>query len=320
MVFCYNVFMAEKETEKAYENITSKNISDGIQSVADTKSSQERKSNVRTFAKDAAEQMKTNSASVVKIALAEQNREREYETIVKSSKKQQILFLVFAFIFFVGGSLFLGFALRNNTEPVPLTKPVQQEKANSIVFSEQQDLVDVTGLTRAEVISIILEKADFVREAGITNLITTTKEGNQVRVLQGGEFMASLATNIPQTLLPLLTKDFMIGIDGDNEFSLFIILSFQSFDSVVNIMREWEAFFVQDMSRLFSIQTEGQLEIFSRPFESEILFNKESRVLRDKNQGFVVGYTFLDRQNLVISTNVNTIREVVERYTIQAIN
>jgi hypothetical protein len=117
-----------------------------------------------------------------------------------------------------------------------------------------------------------------------------------------------------------LKKDFMIGVDGSNDFSVFVIVSFDDFDSVVGEMRTWEPFFVEDMNRMLTIQTGGNLELFSRPFQSEILFKKESRVLRDKNQVFVVGYTFLDRNNLVMTTNQNTIKEVLNRYSVQAIN
>lgn len=311
--------MAQKDSEKEYEALKSEDVTEQLENFTNSNSSQRKKIHVRTFAKDVAEQMRTDSASVVKIALAEQGRHREYEKIVKNTKKQQVIFLILTFIFVVGGAIIFAFALRSENSTVDLDQPIQQERANSIVFSENQIIVDVTNLSRSEIITNFTQNAESTREKGITNLIAVIKEGSLTRTLNGGEFLSTVALNVPSNLISLLRKDFMIGVDGNNDYALFIIISFDNFDNVINLMREWEPFFVQDMSRLLIVETGGDLELFSRSFQSEILFNKESRVLRDRNQGYVVGYTFMDRNTLVLSTKLETIRDVLSRYSIQSI-
>ncbi len=321
MIFCYNRIMDEKDSKNKYESLKSEDVTKQLEAAMDTPAQKAQKSSVRTFARDVAEQMKTNSASVVKVALAEQNRQREYETIVKDSKKQQIIFLILTFVFVVGGAILLAFAARSKQSQVSVPQmSTQQEKANSIVFSEQQEIIDVTDFSRAEIVQAIASRTEFVTEPGITNMITIITQGTSARTLYGSEFMSTIALNLPETTIPLLGNNFMIGIDGDNGFTPFLIVSFEKFDDVVNNFREWEPFLVQDMNRLLKINTGDQgIEVFSKPFQSEILFNKESRVLRDKNQGFVIGYTFLDRNNLVITTNLKTIQEVISRYIVQEI-
>lgn len=321
MIFCYNIFMEEKDSQNKYESLKSEDVTKELEAITDTATQKEQKSHVRTFARDVAEQMKTNSASVVKVALAEQNRQKEYETVVKSSKKQQVIFLVLTFVCVVGGAILLALAARSKQSQVSVPQISQpQEKANSIVFSEQQEIIDVTDFSRAEIVQSIGSRAEFVREPGITNMITIVTQGSSARTLYSSEFMSVAAVNLPETTIPLLGDNFMIGIDGDNGFTPFLIVSFEKFDDIVNKFREWEPFLVQDMNRLLKINTGNQgIEVFSKPFQSEILFNKESRVLRDSNQGFVVGYTFLDRSNLVITTNMETIQEVISRYNVQEI-
>lgn len=313
--------MEEKDTSKEYENLTSENISEELENITNKETEKNNKPHVRTFARDVAEQMKTNSASVVKIALAEQNRQKEYETVVKDNKKQQIIFLVATFVFVVGGAILLAFAMGNRNSQVPIPQIENQTpRANSIIFSEQQEIIDVANFSRAEMIQSIITRVGFVKEVGITNILTIIQGSGSARTLYGSEFISQIATNLPQETIPLIKNDFMIGVDGDNNFTVFIIFSFENFDSVVDGFREWEPFLVQDTNRLLKIQTGNQgIELFSKSFQSEILFNKESRVLRDQNQGFVVGYTFLDRNNLVITTNINTIEEVINRYSIQSI-
>lgn len=321
MVFCYNRYMEEKDTPKEYENLTSENISEQLENITNKDPQKANKSHVRTFARDVAEQMKTNSASVVKIALAEQNRQKEYETIVKDNKKQQIIFLIATFIFVVGGSALLAFSLNNKEATAPIPEiTTQAPKANSIVFSEQQEVVDVTNFSRSEMIQAVLTRVGFIKELGITNIITILKNQTAPRAMYGSEFISILAVNLPETTVSLIENNFMIGVDGDGNSSVFVILSFKNLDAFVDGFREWEPFLVQDMNRILKINTSGQgIEVFSKPFQSEILFNKESRVLRDQNQGFVVGYTFLDRNNVVISTSIETIQEIINRYSIQGI-
>jgi hypothetical protein len=317
------MYMSEQDLNKQNkeeQNLTSEQVSKTLEEAVNVPQKQP-KAHVRTFAKDVAEQMRDNSTSVVKIALAEQNRQKEYETIVKSTKKQQIIFLSLTFVFIVGGAILLAFAMSSKHSDVPVPSLVSpKEKANSIIFSEQQEIVDVTDFSRAETIESILTNVNFVRDAGITNILTTVGSGASVRTMYGSEFLTRIATNIPETTVPLMGNNFMIGVDGNNNFTLFLIFSFDNFDGVVDGFREWEPFLVQDMNRMLKINTGGKsIEVFSKPFQSEILFNKESRVLRDENQGFVVGYTFLDRNNLVITTNIKTIEEVVKRFSVQEI-
>lgn len=312
--------MAQEEFPNEYGNLNEQEVSKDLESFTNTASQKQEKKHVRTFAKDVAEQMKSNSASVVKVALAEQGRQREYETIVKKSKKEQIIFLVFTFVFVVGGAVLLATSLKNRQNTIPLNQPIQQEKTNALIFSESQEILNSVDLSRSELIETFHQRAEFIKAQGITNIIFVLQNEMMARAMTGSEFLTLLGTNIPETLPSLMKDDFMVGIDGNNNFAVFIMFSFDNFDSVVSLLREWEPFFIQDMVRIMNIQTSGQgIEIFSKSFDSEILFNKESRVLRDQNQGFVAGYTFLDRNTVVMSTNLETIQEVINRYTIQKI-
>jgi hypothetical protein len=311
--------MSEKEFPNEYENLKPEDVSKDLESITNiSKEHPKTNSSVRTFAKDVAEQMKSDNTSIAKIALAEQGRQREYQTIVKKSKHQQIIYLILTFIFVVGGAILLGLSFNQKNATTPITN-LQTQKANSVIFSEQQTLLTVTDFSRAELIETIRQKIDFIKEKGITNILTVVEEGEIARTMYGAEFLSLVAPNLPEEMIEILGQNFMLGFDSDNNYSVFLIVTYSNFDTMVKVMRAWEPFLVQDMTRLLSIQTGNDLELFSKPFNSEIIFNKESRILRDGNQGFVVGYTFMDRNTIVLSTNLATIQEVLKRYSIQEI-
>jgi len=312
--------MEEKEFPNEYSNLNSDDVSKELETITNNKENvpSKREGVVHTFAKDVAEEMKSNNASVIKIALAEQERQREYQIIVHKEKKQKVLYLVFIFILVMGGAILLASAFNSKNKIIPIPES-SQTKANSIIFSEEQILFTVDDFSRAEFIQSIRQKIDFIKTNGITNILTIKNdETGRLRTLYGSEFLKLIAPNIPQDFLQQIKDNFMIGVDEGHKYSTFIIVTFRDFDKTLQYMREWEPFLLQDTITLMSADI-SDASIFTQFFQSEIINNKESRVLRDKNQGFVLGYTFMDRSTLVISSNEATISEVLKRYSIQSI-
>lgn len=311
--------MEEKEFPNEYENINLEELTKDLENITNAKEEElaRRKENIRTFAKDVAQEMKESGGSVVKIALAEQERQREYQTIVKKSKNQRVLYLALTFVFVVGGSILLGLAVSSKKATVPISQ-MSTTNPSEIIFTENQIVFDSTNFSRSEFIQGFRQKVDFIKNTGMTNIVHIIKENETPRIMYGSEYSRLLATNLPESLKNTISNDFMVGIDGTNNFTPFIILSFSNFDTALSGLRDWEPFLLQDTALLLGIKTEG-LSLFSKQFESEFLFNKESRVLRDENQGFVVGYTFINRNTIVITTGSTTLEEVLKRFANQSI-
>jgi hypothetical protein len=279
------------------------------------------KEGVRTFATDIAGEVRDKNMSVIKIALAEQRRQEEYATIVKKSKKQKLLYLVLTAVFIIGGVWLVAESINQRDASVS-TQPINQPQANSLIFSDDQTTLDVTNFSRTEFIQGFKQKTDFTSVKGVTNIIAITESGNTFRALSGAEFVDRIGVNHPESILDLLQYDYMMGVYNEEaqEQEVFAILRFDTFDTFVLRMREWESFLLEDLLSFFSISLSGEgSSIFSKEFSSEIILNKESRILRDANQGFVLGYTFLDRETVVITTSRETLNEIIDRYSVQAI-
>jgi len=312
--------MEDPKKINEYDSLSPEDVQENLEQLTNlTKKQQERKDGIHTFATDVAHEVQGKNMSVIKIALAEQRRQQEYAHIVKQSKNQKLIYILLATVFVVGGALLVGSSLNKSNQTVPIPQ-ISQQKVNSIIFSDDQSVLNVTDFTRSEIIQAFKQKYDFVSNQGITNVVTVKDSNGGLRALSGAEFIASVGTNSPTELAPLLQKDFMLGVySGIEKKEAFMILQFDDFDTFVNQMRVWEPFLLEDLITLFSITNTYGSVIFSQPFSSEILLNKESRILRDANQNFVLGYTFADRGTVIVTSSKEALTEILDRYSIQSI-
>lgn len=307
----------EKENPNIKESdLSAEELSGNLERLANVKN-EKPKEHIRTFASDISKQVQGKNMSVIQIALAEQKRRDENVQIVKKSKQQKILYLVLAGIAFIGGVGLIAFALNYKDSTVPIPS-ANQPKANAIVFSENQKVINSTNLSRVEFLNSIDSELPYLADVGITNIIPVTYDTNPPRALSGEEFLQKVARNSPEGFPELVRDDFMLGYLGQTK-DVFLILKFEDFDSVLSLMREWEDFLVQDMVSLMNIPPINNASIFAKDFDSEIILNKSSRVLRNDDQSTILMYTFMDRKHLVLASKQETIQEVLNRYTIQEI-
>lgn len=312
--------MNDSNQNKNEIGLESETIQKNLEHITNAKSNPKSpREGVHTFASDIAGEVKDKNMSVIKIALAEQRRQEEYATVMKKSKTQKIIYILMAGIFIIGGVALIANSLNQRDQQVPIPQ-TQQQKVNSLLFSDNQTTIDVTRFSRTEFIQAFKQKNSFTSE-GVTNIIAIIESGDTFRALSGAEFVDLVGQNAPEGIGDFLQYDYMMGLYQEGETKEpFLVFRFDSFDSFVLYMREWEPFLLEDTVSFFSISTLGLGSgIYSKNFSSEILLNKESRILRDDNQNFVLGYTFLDRKTVVITRSKQTLTELIERYANQAI-
>lgn len=304
---------------KKESELRSDDLYNNLQDMMQTKEEREntRKQHIRTYESDIAEEVRGKNMSVIQIALAEQKRQEQHLAVIKKSKTQTVLYLVLAMIAVIGAVSLIAwaFSYREATVPIPNTST---PRVNSIVFSEDQIPVDVTNFSRTELLQSIVREIDFISSPGITNIIPVTYATNPPRALSGEEFISQFALNVPETLPIQFRDDYMLGY-LQNTDDVFIILKFTDFDIVLDAMRTWEDFLVQDFTTLLGLGPFANADIMSQEFESEILFNKISRSVRNREGDVVMVYTFMDRRHLVLASKPQTIEEVLNRFGIQAI-
>lgn len=308
----------EEGLPEEYSNLSSEEVQDSLERITDAKKNTQQKEGIHTYTTDIAEEVKNKNMSVIKIALAEQQKKEEHKVMEKKAANQKFLYIIFALIFVLGAALIIMYAVTQKEKPVDMSQ-TNSGRVESLIFTEDQTSIDATNFSRVELIEAIKQKLDFVKPNGITNIVIVKNENESLRLVTGGEFVSLIGRNAPGQLSLSVQDTFMIGSVGEIDKKLFIITTFDDFESEVSIMREWEPFMLEDMSGLFAVKNSTGIDIFSKPFQSEIVLNKESRILRDDDQNFVLGYMFLDRNTMVVASDLSVLQEVFDRYVVQTI-
>lgn len=302
-----------KALEKADESITTKNA------LAAKHTLQE--GEVRTYATDIGEMMKKEKGSVIKIALAEQKRRDEYKKKTDPTATRNIVVIMFGFILIVGGIMIFIYSIINRAKPIPVTNYAQTFP--SFIFTENQVQIDMTELNRTELVNAIkvqVENTTLGAET-INNLFVSYRSGKTQSQVPATVFLQKLGIEVPDMLFQNLYPAFSLGVYNQAEGNdLFMLFRIKDFNDTFLAMRDWEATMLTELVRLYDIDTsEYGKDIFNKDFETQTLFNKEARLLRDEDGQVILSYIFLDTRTVMITTDTDSVEEVINRLNLQTI-
>jgi len=124
-------------------------------------------------------------------------------------------------------------------------------------------------------------------------------------------FFGIMSTRMPDSLLRSFRSEFMFGIHSFNGNQPFMILNTDFFESTFAGMLKWEPFMAQEILAMFG--TDITPGILDREFEDFVVKNRDLRVLRDDEGEIILLYSFFNRDRLIISTDTETLDEVITR-------
>lgn len=276
---------------------------------------------IRTYASDIAEMMRKEKGSIIKIALAEQQRREMYKKQRDPTSTKNIIIIFLGIILILGGIMIFVFSIVNRAKPVDVT--VFSSNLPTFLFTESQVHIDMTELNRSELINLIqLHQADdtLVKDT-IKNIFISYSFNNAQTQVPFAVFLQKLGINIPTPMYSNLDSSFMLGVyglDGPNE--LFTIFKVKDFNEAFLSMREWESSMLSELVRLYDIDTSSYGKvIFSKEFETEILYNKEARLLRDSSGKILLSYVFLDKETIMVTTEAGSLDEILKRINLKTL-
>jgi len=275
---------------------------------------------IRTYAADIADIMRREKGSVIKIALAEQERRRSDKEKRNPTSTKNLIVILLGVIFIVSGILIFVYTVLNRDTPVVISPT---PLAPSLVYSENQKQIDVTHETRGNFYKLIHSSinADYANNDSITNLFVTSDTSFGKIGVTSQIFFNKLGIKVPDPVLALLSGQFMLGVRKINdEGNLFLIVRTKDFNQTFSAMKDWEISMANDLVRLFRIDPESfSGDIFSLDFKTTVLFNKEARALYDKDGKLVFTYIYLDNNTIILTTNTGLVEEVIKRINSQSI-
>jgi hypothetical protein len=265
---------------------------------------------VKTYAEDMANAIDHVEGGMIRQIIQEQEEgQKRKENVSPESTKNRILMLISS-VLLISAFVSLFFAF-NSKGKVPTVEPVKQMK--NMIFVEQNKFLEIEGFSKTQIIETIKnEVADVQLKNGGIEAIYLTEGKN---VVTFARFMELIKSNVPSEVTGYTNNSFMIGVYNNNdEKSLFILMKVKSFTDIFPGMKIWENKIWGDLHDLFDMELNAETKyLLTKNFEDGIINNKNSRALYDTEKNKILEYVFVDETSVIIITNSNAVKEVMDR-------
>lgn len=282
---------------------------------------------IHTYQTDMAEAVRDNEISVIKIAMAEQKK-RERDEIYRKAEGNgftKSLFAIGGIILLAGASLSIYFVTqKNKIANAPLKNEISKN-IETIISYDNQSFLDSTSIS-SSVDFVKLMRPEIEKEEkqdSIKSIFLTKSINNKSELLTLNDFIKLMNFSAPNSLTRSLSDPYMIGTytpnknDVDNKPHLFLLFNVKDYSIVYAGMLQWEKNLLANTYNIFNIDIATDSNILETPFKDIIVGNKDGRVLYDKNGNIILYYLFINKNNLIITDNENTIRKIDTRLLIK---
>ena len=273
---------------------------------------------LRTYSSDMADAIRDNEMSVIKIALAEKDKQSR-NTIYRNPEEtniKKILLLIGGAIFIVGAIVGIYFIMKKNTENIAIEKQIETQNNKTFIPSDNQVVVDATTVTDINGMSkLIRDQIISTDKIQSIKLIFVNKDVDTVPTkLELTDFLSTINTTASGSLIRSLSNEYLIGTyqDSVQTPSLFFMFETKNYNQTYPGMLDWEKTMINDLSPFFNIDILSPNKvILDAQFKDLIIANKDTRVLYDQNGKGVLYYAFVSKDKFIITDNINTIKKII---------
>jgi hypothetical protein len=284
---------------------------------------------IRTYKEDIADAIREQKASLTSITAAEQKRfansSQEIEDTTQTDFKKIFTIIGGGALIILGIAVIGFFLFFYEKEEVPI-----ENEAPSLIFVEKQKKIDITGKNSREILQTLeAERMNTNLSLGqIVQLYTTEKfvniDSEYTKIITAEEFLTKIQANVSGTFTRSVEPLFMLGIHVFNKNQPFIILKSNSYENSFAGMLDWEESIYNDLflfmgrnadteSRLPTDTETGEIIPLKNNFEDKIIQNIDVRALTNVDGNIEFLYAFPNRQTIIITTNENTLGEIITR-------
>jgi len=284
---------------------------------------------IRTYKEDIAEAVRTQKASLTSIAAAEQQRRIRIPKNIAEERHidfKKLGIISGSILLIVLGMGVIGFfTLFYEKEGTAIKQDVP-----SFIFVEEQKEINVTGKNSREILQALgAERSNAILPLGqIAHLyVTKTTQEQEIEttnIISTEEFLSGIRAQVSSAFLRSLDSSFMIGIHVFNQNQPFIILKSNSYEHSFAGLLEWERTLYQDLFLFMGRKADpivgapvnpqtGEKIILRENFEDKIIQNIDVRALLSEAGNIEFLYAFPDQQTIIITTNENTLTELITR-------
>ena len=276
---------------------------------------------VRTYMSDMADTVRDNEISVIKVALAEQNKHEREDLYrkVEGTPTKKVFWVIGGIILVaiaIGGTYFIIQQKAKQNIPEQIAKEetlISYDEISPISITNPNELINKINTAKKE--TSTTGKSDIIKFISLSQEVN----GLQEKILTQ-ELFKDLGFTAPSSLVRSLSDSYMIGTYTNNTQNLFIIFQTKDYEYTYAGMLEWENTLAGDMFSLFELDTkESKIQIRDRKWKDVIINNKDARALVNENDKIILYYLFTDKSNLVIASDESTIKEIVAKLILKNI-
>ncbi len=267
---------------------------------------------VRTFSSDLADAVREQGGSVVRIAIAEEEKQRKefQETSIKS--KKNMVFTILGFILIAGaiGGIVWGYSYKKSASVAPVVVDV---KPSSIISAENSQTIDATGMEAKDIVAAVnaIVLAPNIQSGTIKNIVVNQ---GAVRINTSQFIPAIGGAHAPADFLRSL-DDSMLGVYLYNKANLFVVLHGTAHDFLLSGILAWEPYLLQELAPLFAVDVTGaNAPALNAKWNDAVIENRDARAVIGADKKPLLFYSFLDPNTIIIATDAKTLTAVVQRY------
>ncbi len=264
---------------------------------------------VRTFEQDVAESMRTKQASILHVALAEQEK---VAGVLRETRKERNYFWVYLLsgCLLIGGLSFLGytfFVSQKNITPLP----IQSLSGTADSFISDETLSVAVNLSQRSAALALLSATSSIDDTlgTVTRVVPFVTETNasgeaQARAITSQEFFGLFGNAVPDIFRRSLGRDFTFVRVVDEGMHAGIVVPTTDYERTVVGLTAWERTMVEDLEELFGYSRRIEVKELVEVVEDvEVIEEKE--VIDPKTK----------KVRLVTSTSTEQISRFEERVT-----
>ncbi|MBK5215249.1 MAG: hypothetical protein JJE53_00345 [Candidatus Pacebacteria bacterium] len=279
---------------------------------------------LRTYTSDMADAIRTNEMSVIKIALAEKEK-REQEQLYKEAEGTNTskTFLIIGGVLLIAAAIFGSYFLiqkRNETQAPVITKEI-----DTFITYDSYSNIDASSVKNINDLSTIVQNVPPVAPGLIKALFLATKNLEVSQIITSKNFLTLTGASVPGALTRSLSDKYLLGkysnkniLSGGDGSTVFLIFQTTDYNQAYASMLDWEGNLLKDLNVLFGINiTESNYSLLEKKWSDIVVNNKDARVLYGLNGEDLLYYVFVNKNNFVITSNIETLKEVISRLLIK---
>jgi hypothetical protein len=295
---------------------------------------QEKSAMLHTLKQDVQGLVQKRKVSMVRAIALDEEERKDLSTIDEPSINRKPtsytwVYVVSTIFFCIGiaivGLLYYGQMLQRESAQVAKTR---SQLSNAIVFYEHSQPFEMTDLERYEILGGLANVRDYIPStfASFTALSffekkydPTIQDITEVSITDT-DAMNRIFAVIPSIIRETMTGRVFIGVHTTDENAPFILIEVQNNDTALAGMLEWEKDLPRSLEPFFPSRGGAGLDLISgtaATFTDIAVDNIDARILRTPQGDIRMLYAVLQDHVVVITNNLNTLKEAVRRVHIQ---